>query len=108
MAVTIREQPHPLDFAGNGTRFLLKGTPILTAGSKSRSVWRVDALPSSVLTVGFGGTVLDFQISTPYQAMVKLRPASLSIFAALMSPSAFFLRSRRAVVTILRVCPASP
>ena len=68
MAVTIREQPHPLDFAGNGTRFLLKGTPILTAGSKSRSVWRVDALPSSVLTVGFGGTVLDFQISTPYQA----------------------------------------
>ena len=58
MAVTIREQPHPLDFAGNGTRFLLKGTPILTAGSKSRSVWRVDALPSSVLTVGFGGTVL--------------------------------------------------
>ncbi len=66
--MTIREQPHPLDFAGNGTRFLLKGTPILTAGSKSRSVWRVDALPSSVLTVGFGGTVLDFQISTPYQA----------------------------------------
>lgn len=68
MAVTLREQPHPLDFAGNGTRFLLKGTPVLTAGSKSRSVWRVDALPSSVLTVGFGGTVLDFQISTPYQA----------------------------------------
>ena len=68
MAVTIREQPHPLDFAGNGTRFLLKGTPILTAGSKSRSVWRVDALPSSVLTVTFGDTVLDFQISTPYQA----------------------------------------
>lgn len=68
MAVTIREQPHPLDFAGNGTRFLLKGTPTLTAGSKSRSVWRVDALPSSVLTVGFGDTVLDFQITSPYQA----------------------------------------
>ena len=68
MAVTIREQPHPLDFAGNRPRFLLKGTPVSTAGSKSRSVWRVDALPSSVLTVGFGGTVLDFQISTPYQA----------------------------------------
>lgn len=68
MAVTIREQPHPLDFAGNGTRFLLKGAPILTAGSKSRSVWRMDALPSSVLSVSFGGTVLDFQISTPYQA----------------------------------------
>lgn len=68
MAVTIREQPHPLDFAGNRPRFLLKGTPVATAGSKSRSAWRVDALPSSVLTVGFGGTVLDFQISTPYQA----------------------------------------
>ena len=68
MTVTLREQPHPLDFAGNGTRFVLKGTPVLTAGSKSRSVWRVNALPSSVLTVGFGGTVLDFQISTPYQA----------------------------------------
>lgn len=67
MAVTIREQPHPLDFAGNGTRFLLKGTPTLTAGSKSRSVWRVDALPSSVLTVGFGDTVLDFQITSPYR-----------------------------------------
>ena len=68
MAVTLREQPNPLDFAGNGTRFVLRGAPILTAGSKSRSVWRVNALPSSVLTVGFGGTVLDFQISTPYQA----------------------------------------
>lgn len=68
MAVTLREQPNPLDFAGNGTRFLLKGTPVLTAGSRSRSVWRVSALPSSVLTVGFGGTVLDFQISMPYQA----------------------------------------
>ena len=68
MAVTLREQPNPLDFAGNGTRFVLKGTPVLTAGSRSRSVWRVNTLPSSVLTVGFGGTVLDFQISTPYQA----------------------------------------
>ena len=68
MAVTLREQPNPLDFAGNGTRFVLRGAPILTAGSRSRSVWRVNALPSSVLTVTFGGTVLDFQISTPYQA----------------------------------------
>ena len=68
MAVTIREQPHPLDFAGNCPRFLLKGTPVATAGSKSRSAWRVNALPSSVLTVGFGDTVLDFQITSPYQA----------------------------------------
>ena len=68
MAVTIREQPHPLDFAGNRPRFLLKGTPVATAGSKSRSAWRVNALPSSVLTVGFGDTVLDFQITSPYQA----------------------------------------
>ena len=68
MAVTIREQPHPLDFAGNRPRFLLKGTPVVTAGSKSRSAWRVTALPSSVLTVGFGDTVLDFQITSPYQA----------------------------------------
>lgn len=68
MAVTIREQPHPLDFAGNRPRFLLKGTPVATAGSKSRSAWRVTALPSSVLTVGFGDTVLDFQITSPYQA----------------------------------------
>ena len=68
MAVTIREQPHPLDFAGNRPRFLLKGTPVSTAGSKSRSAWRVNALPSSVLTVGFGDTVLDFQITSPYQA----------------------------------------
>ena len=68
MAVTIREQPHPLDFAGNRPRFLLKGTPVATAGSRSRSVWRVTALPSSVLTVGFGDTVLDFQITSPYQA----------------------------------------
>ena len=68
MAVTIREQPHPLDFAGNRPRFLLKGTPVSTAGSRSRSVWRVTALPSSVLTVGFGDTVLDFQITSPYQA----------------------------------------
>ena len=68
MAVTIREQPNPLDFAGNRPRFLLKGTPVATAGSKSRSAWRVNALPSSVLTVGFGDTVLDFQITSPYQA----------------------------------------
>ena len=68
MAVTIREQPHPLDFAGSRPRFLLKGTPVATAGSKSRSAWRVTALPSSVLTVGFGDTVLDFQITSPYQA----------------------------------------
>ena len=68
MAVTIREQPHPLDFAGNRPRFLLKGTPVATTGSKSRSAWRVTALPSSVLTVGFGDTVLDFQITSPYQA----------------------------------------
>ena len=68
MAVTIREQPHPLDFAGNRPRFLLKGTPVSTAGSKSRSAWRVNALPSSVLTVGFGDTILDFQITSPYQA----------------------------------------
>ncbi|MCR5549913.1 MAG: hypothetical protein K6F40_03110 [Bacteroidales bacterium] len=69
MPVTIREQPHPLDFAGNRTRFLLRGNPVVTIGSRNRSVWRINALPSSVLTVTCGDTVYDFAITTPYQAL---------------------------------------
>ena len=68
MPVTIREQPHPFDFAGNPTRYLLKGTPIVTAGQKSKSSWRVNALPSAVLTLSYGETVFNFQITSISQA----------------------------------------
>ena len=68
MPVTIREQPHPFDFAGNPTGFLLKGTPLVTAGRKSKSSWRVNALPSAVLTLSYGETVFNFQITSASQA----------------------------------------
>lgn len=71
MPVTIRERPHSLDFAGNRTRFLLKGTPLVTAGSKSKSVFIIRELPDSVLTVSCGDTVFDFRILTPTQAKDK-------------------------------------
>lgn len=68
MPVTIREQPHPFDFAGNPTRYLLKGTPLVTAGRKSKSSWRVNELPSTLLTLSYGETVFNFQITSASQA----------------------------------------
>lgn len=53
MAVTIQEKPFTFDFAGNRTRFLLRGTPVSVNGRKSESVYKIQNLPSHFLVVSF-------------------------------------------------------
>lgn len=68
MAVTIQEKPFTFDFAGNRTRFLLRGTPVSTNGRRSVSRFVINTLPSEHLAVRFGNDSFEFAITTPAQA----------------------------------------
>ena len=51
-----------MDFAGNRTKFILRGNPASTLGRKSRSVFCINSMPQSTLTVSFGDSIYVFRI----------------------------------------------
>jgi len=83
MAVTIREKPFAFDFAGNRTRFLLNGSPVSVNGSKSKSVYKIQSLPSLCLVVSFAGEKYTFEISTP--ALARNNPNRIANYTYLPS-----------------------